>query len=136
MSHNNSFPGGRVLTLLARPFGGKWTRHMRPVITLVLACAGLAPVKATLAETLRCGSVLIQPGDDARYVLEKCGEPISRTAILMPESARSMFGNVYQTGITRSDRWLYQRNPGQFHVVLTIGDDGRVAAIEFERVRN
>src|SRR5215468_4640680 len=50
----------------------KWIMHIRAVITLALACAGLAPVKATLAETLRCGSVLIQPGDDARYVLEKC----------------------------------------------------------------
>jgi hypothetical protein len=110
--------------------------NMRPIITLALASAGLAPVNATLAETLRCGSVLIQPGDDARYVLQKCGEPISRTAILMPESAHTIFVNVYQTGITRSDRWLYQRSPGQFHVVLTIGDDGRVAAIEFERVRN
>jgi len=110
--------------------------HMRPVITLALACAGLAPVQATLAETLRCGSVLIQPGDDARYVLEKCGEPITRAAILMPGSTRSIYGNVFQAGITRSDRWLYQRSPGQFHAVLTIGDDGRVAAIEFERVRN
>jgi len=111
-------------------------RPVRSLITLAFAGTGLAPVNATLAETLRCGSALIQPGDDARYVLEKCGEPISRTAILMPESARSIFVNVYQTGITRSDRWLYQRSPGQFHVVLTIGDDGRVSAIEFERVRN
>jgi hypothetical protein len=110
--------------------------HMRPVITLALACAGLAPVQATLAETLRCGSVLIQAGDDARYVLEKCGEPTARTAINMPESAPSIFANVYHVGITRSDRWLYRRDPGQFAAVLTIGDDGRVAAIEFERFRD
>jgi len=78
---------------------------------------------------------LIQPGDDARYVLEKCGEPTARIAISMPVRAGS-FDGVFQTGVTRSDRWLYQRSPGQFHVVLTIGDDGRVSAIEFERVRN
>jgi hypothetical protein len=105
---------------------------MRPVITLALACAGLAPVPVALAETLRCGSVLIQPGDDARYVLEKCGEPMSRVAIL----ARSVDANVFQTVVARSDRWLYQRSPGQFQVVLAIGDDGRVSAIDFERVRN
>ena len=102
--------------------------HMRSMITLALVCTGVAPLTATLAETLRCGSVLIQPGDDARYVLEKCGEPMSRIAILG--------GNVYPTGVTRSDRWLYQRSPGQFQVVLAIGDDGRVSAIDFERVRN
>jgi len=107
--------------------------YSRSVMMFALACAGLVSVKVTLAETLRCGSVLIQPGDDARYVLEKCGEPLSRTLAVR---AGSIDGNVFQTGITRSDRWLYQRSPGQFHVVLTIGDDGRVAAIEFQRVRN
>ena len=110
--------------------------HMRPVITLALACAGLAPVQATLAETLRCGLVLIQAGDDARYVLEKCGEPTARTAINLPESAHSVFANVYYTGVTRSDRWLYHRDFGQFAAVVVIGDDGRVADIEFERFRD
>jgi hypothetical protein len=93
-------------------------------------------MQAALAESLRCGSVLIQTGDDARYVLEKCGEPTAPTVIHMPVLARSSYGNIYETGITRSDRWLYRRSPGQFHVVLTIGADGRVAAIEFDRVRD
>ena len=57
---------------------------MRPVVTFALACAGLAAAQATLAETLRCGSVLIQPGDDAWYVLEKCGEPSAWTAVVVP----------------------------------------------------
>jgi hypothetical protein len=107
--------------------------YSRSVMMFALACAGLVAVKATRAETLRCGFVLIQTGDDARYVLEKCGEPISRASSVR---AGSTYGDVFQTGLARSDRWLYQRSPGQFHVVLTIGDDGRVAAIEFQRVRN
>jgi hypothetical protein len=105
---------------------------MRPVMTLALACAGFAAAQAALAETLRCGSVLIEPGDDAWYVLEKCGDPTST----MPVLARSIYGNVYQIGVIRADRWLFHRSPGQFPAVLTIGDDGRVQEIEFARVRD
>jgi Protein of unknown function (DUF2845) len=109
---------------------------MRPVITLALAGAGFVVAQAAPAETLRCGSVLIQTGDDARYVLEKCGEPTAWTEFTMPAMAHSVYGDVFQTGVTRADRWLYRRNFGQFRAVLTIGDDGRVEEIEFERVRN
>ena len=109
---------------------------MRPVITLALACAGFAAAQAALAQTLRCGSVLIQPGDDARYVLEKCGAPTAWTAITLPGSASNVYINVYQTGATRADRWLYRRDFGQFAAVLAIGDDGRVQEIEFERFRD
>jgi len=40
---------------------------MRPMIKLALALAGAAFAQhpAAVGETLRCGGVLIQPGDDA-----------------------------------------------------------------------
>ena len=98
------------------------------------ASAGLVSLPAAAGDTLRCGSVLIQPGDDARYVLEKCGEPTSEPVIASPESPRAI--RVFQIGIMRADRWRYQRQFGQFPAVLTIGDDGRVVSIEFERVRD
>ena len=97
---------------------------MRIAIALALACAGLAAAPAASAETLRCGSVLIQLGDDARYVLEKCGEPTAWTSII--PAGHGIYGEVFQTGVTRADRWLYHRSPGQFPAILTIGDDGRV----------
>jgi Protein of unknown function (DUF2845) len=103
-------------------------------LALALACAGFAQVTPAVAETLRGGSVLIEPGDDARYVLEKCGEPTSGTTIVDPELARSI--PVYQIGITRADRWRYDRAFGQFPAAVTIGDDGRVRDIEFDRVRD
>ena len=110
--------------------------HRRPVITLALACAGFAAAQAASAQTLRCGSVLIQPGDNAWYVLEKCGAPTAWTAITLPGSAHNVYINVYQTGVTRADRWLYRRDFGEFAAVLAIGDDGRVQEIEFERFRD
>ena len=109
---------------------------MRPVITLALACAGFAAAQAASAQTLRCGSVLIQPGDDARYVLEKCGAPTAWTATSLPAGANIVYVNLYHTGVIRVDRWLYHRDFGQFPAVVAIGADGRVEEIEFERVRD
>ena len=106
---------------------------MRPMIKLALACAAFVQ-QAALGETLRCGAVLIQPGDDARYVLEKCGEARSLTTIVQPALVSGITDNVYQIGFTPS-RWLITREPGQFRAVLTIGADGRVETIAFERRR-
>jgi hypothetical protein len=36
------------------------------------------------ADILRCGSVLIETGDSARRVLEKCGQPSSKTTVNEP----------------------------------------------------
>ena len=105
-------------------------------LAVALTCAGLAQMPPALAETLRCGSVLIQPGDDIRYVLEKCGDPTSRITMTEPELANDINVNVYPIGIVRAGRWRYHRAPGQFPVVLSIADDGRVSAIEFERNRD
>jgi hypothetical protein len=101
---------------------------------LALVCVGFAPMQPAAADTLRCGSVLIEPGDDALYVLEKCGEPSSLVTITQPALVSGVNGSLYQIGITQS-RWLIAREPGQFRAVLTIGADGRVEDIAFERRR-
>ena len=103
------------------------------MVTLALACVGFAQTQPALAQTLRCGSVLIQPGDDARYVLEKCGEPGSTISGAEP-AERTVNGNVHWN--VGAGRWRYHRGVGQFSVVLVIGDSGRVEAIEFDHVRD
>jgi len=109
---------------------------MRTMIKLALTLggAGFLYAQPALAETLRCGAVLIQPGDDARYVLENCGEPASAPA--NTDSILEDGVTVYQIGIMRADRWRYHRGPGLFPAVVTIADDGRVADIQFEKVRD
>ena len=105
---------------------------MRPVM-LALACVGFAVMQQpAAADTLRCGSVLIEPGDDALYVIENCGEPTSVAP--QPALVSGVNGDVYQIGFAQS-RWLMAREPGQFWAVLTIGADGRVETIAFERRR-
>ena len=105
---------------------------MRSRITLTILCVAFAPVRPAQAETLRCGSALIQPGDDAAYVLEKCGVPNQPPAAVV---MRERSAGFYPYGLLRTDRWRYQRGPGKFPVVLTIGDDGRVQSVEFEKHR-
>jgi hypothetical protein len=108
--------------------------RMQSMIKLTLALAGTAFVGPAGAETLRCGSALIQPGDDARYVLEQCGEPVALALTSDPTLESGI--TVYHIGSMRADRWRYHRGPGLFPVIVTIGDDGRVADIRFERVRD
>jgi hypothetical protein len=87
----------------------KLERTMRLIITLAVAGAGIALAQSAAADTLRCGSVLIHPGDD---------------------------GNFHPIGFAQLQRWRIAREPGQFPALLTIGADGRVETIEFERRRN
>ncbi len=82
------------------------------------------------ADSLRCGSVLIEPGDDAGYVLKNCGEPNSGAASRGPADLRP------PAEVFHASTWRYDRGPGKFPVVVVIGDDGRVAAIHFEKQRS
>ena len=106
---------------------------MRTVIALSLICATLARIQPALADTLRCGGALIEPGADAAYVLEKCGQP---NQALGSGSERGSYANTAPSASLRAGRWRYHRGPGKFPVVVAIGDDGRVQAIRFERHRD
>jgi len=99
---------------------------MRRIITLAAACAGLGCMQSAAAESLRCGDALIEPGDDAIYVLENCFAPTQPGANVAS----------YQANLVQSQRWRITRGPGQFQAVVVIGADGRVEAIEFDRRRN
>ena len=82
--HEDPCPQARV-KLFSEALPKRITR-MRPMIKLALALAGAAFAQhpAAVGETLRCGAVLIQPGDDCRYVLEKCGDPDSGPTLAEP----------------------------------------------------
>lgn len=108
-------------------------RSILPV-TLALACASLTQIRPASADTLRCGSALIEPGDDAGYVLEKCGEPNLRRGFRGPGSTPTSW--VYYPAADRAGLWRYHRGTGQFPAVLIMGDDGRVAAIHLEKHRD
>jgi hypothetical protein len=74
------------------------------------------------------------PGDDARYVLEQCGEPT--LTFNVTGWAHDPSGYVFRSSVARADRWRYHRGPGKFTAVVVIGDNGRVEDIEFETTRD
>jgi hypothetical protein len=111
-----------------------YTRVMRFVSPLLLAIACYALVQPARADFLRCGSVLIGPGDSAAHAVEKCGEPTSKTTVDEPVWATGVNGNVYQTGTTRSEIWRYNFGPSKFPALLRVRD-GAVESITFEKHR-
>ena len=107
------------------------------MIVLALAGAGFGGLQSAAAETLRCGASLIEPGDDAAYVLEKCVESAStqtNTQSAWTASGKNMM--LVPIGFAQSQRWRIVRASGQFRAVLVIGADGRVEDIEFDTRRD
>jgi len=89
------------------------------------------PYTSATADTLRCGSSLIQVGDDAFSVIAKCGKPTERMTLSEPVYASSGDGGMFPTGaVALTELWHYDRGAGQFPVILKISD-GVVQSIHF-----
>jgi hypothetical protein len=97
-----------------------------------LALVALFGAMEARADTLRCGSVLIQVGDTAGKVLEKCGDPESRTTYAEPVHTPGLHGAVNVVGTTTYEVWRYKRGSGKFPALLTF-EGGELKKIEFER---
>ncbi len=105
---------------------------MRLICILGTSLVLSAITQPAAADTLRCGSYLIQVGSPATDVLNKCGNPTSTTTVSEPVWARGVNGNLYQTGTTESQIWRYDRGPRQFPAILKI-TDGLVESIDFDK---
>ena len=101
-------------------------------LPLALACLAYALTQPAHADILRCGPALIEQGDAAARVLEKCGEPTSKTTINEPIWSQGPNGTVYQSGTTQSELWRYNFGPNRFPALLKIAD-GVVESIKFEK---
>jgi Protein of unknown function (DUF2845) len=102
---------------------------MRRPVVLAIVLFLMSATRPAAAETLRCGSVLIQEGAEASYVLAKCGDPTSKQIVREPVYS----AEGYATGeIAETQVWRYYRGPGQFPAILKIAD-GVVQSIEFEK---
>jgi uncharacterized protein DUF2845 len=102
----------------------------RTIAFVALAFASAAA--PAFADTLRCGSSLIQEGDTQGYVQDKCGEPESKQTYTEPVLARRENGTSYEVGTTSKDVWRYKRGNGSFPAVLTF-EKGLLKKLEFEK---
>ncbi|TBU96688.1 DUF2845 domain-containing protein [Phytopseudomonas dryadis] len=93
-----------------------------PSLLLVLCTCPLL----SQADTLRCGSKLVNLGDRTFEVLEKCGEPTYRDPVgytLGPYNRRE----------TPIEEWAYQPSNGMFSILTFEGN--RLTRIERKRSR-
>jgi hypothetical protein len=99
----------------------------------IFAALTLAAALPAQAETFRCGSKLIQEGDTAGKVLERCGEPGNKQVVTEPVRAVNASGYAFPTGATMTyEIWRYSRGSRAFPAVLRI-EGGVVKKIEYER---
>jgi len=105
---------------------------MRIRWAVTLAATGCALLQPAHAETLRCGSSLIEAGDSSFRVVDKCGEPTAKTTMDEPVYSRDLNGNTYQSGNVRSELWRYNFGPEKFPALLKI-TNGTVRSISFEK---
>jgi hypothetical protein len=110
------------------------SRAARRVLRAAAATVGAAVLVASpaFADTLRCGSSLVQPGATIGFVQEKCGAPQSKETFSEPILGRRANGTTYEVGTTSKNVWRYKRGSGSFPAVLTF-EKGVLTKLEFEK---
>ena len=84
---------------------------------------------AAADEPLRCRGSFVDVGMVAAQVVAKCGEPQSKETEEVPIRVRSQSGAVNTIGVTRIERWTYDRGPGQFPALLTF-EEGKLKSLK------
>ncbi|UXY17076.1 DUF2845 domain-containing protein [Chitiniphilus purpureus] len=102
---------------------------MRPALSTLCLLLAAAPLHAD--STLRCGNLLVQPGDSASHVIGRCGAPQTRATSVEPVFATNRHGRTHQVGSIEVQRWTYDRGPNQFNARLRF-EDGTLQRIDFD----
>ena len=99
-------------------------------IRIVLSLASLLLVATpAVAETFRCGQWIASPDMSVEELLEKCGEPTSKTVeeIDVYGPAVSGAGRV-KRGTSIVEKWTYDRGSQASAMVVTI-EDGKIKSM-------
>ncbi|MFC5697177.1 DUF2845 domain-containing protein [Pseudomonas sp. GCM10022186] len=78
----------------------------------------LALDTAQASSTLRCNSSLVSLDDTASEVLEKCGEPVSRSDL----GYREVTDGYYRRIEVRVEEWVYGPRNGMYQFLRFEGD--------------
>ena len=95
----------------------------RFALIAMLACVGVSPA---FADTLRCGSKIVQTGMTMTEVKKYCGQPSSTSV----EDRDVRSGNRV-VGTTQFHTWRYNRMSGQSTAVLEF-DQQKLMSIKYE----
>lgn len=102
-------------------------------VSILFLCVAAGGADLARADTLRCGSRLVAPGETATEVLAKCGKPTSVTVIKEPIRARNAQGGGTRiVGETHVEIWRYERGSREFPAILKF-EEGVLKVLEFEK---
>ena len=98
------------------------------VLAIYLVAATLTSAQA---ETVRCGSALIDESTTVEELLRKCGEPTSKRQQEQDVRVKSGTG-TRKVGTTIVEYWTYDRGTRAAPMIVTIVD-GKVRSVELDR---
>jgi len=101
----------------------------RRVIAAFATLAVIFFASAASSESFRCGQWIASPDMSVKELLEKCGEPTSRTVETIDVYGRSAAGGRIKTGTSTVERLTYDRGSQSFTMIVTIVD-GEIKGIE------
>lgn len=118
------------MRLFASPDEVTMFKHSKSVAILrCLLVVGAARVGAAEAESLRCGTRLVNERELAVQVREKCGDPVSEELIgYTVRPAPSGFRGEREYKV---EQWVYGPDKGYYHVLVF--EAGRLRSIDHVR---
>ncbi len=81
------------------------------------------------AETFRCGQWIASRDMTVAQLLEKCGEPTTKSVREEDIFAKSAGGGTHRIGTATVETWTYDRGSQSFAMVVTIVD-GKIKGME------
>jgi Protein of unknown function (DUF2845) len=97
---------------------------------LVLTLAGaMLLAQAASAETFRCGQWIASKDMTVEELLEKCGEPTTKSVRHEDNYAKSAGGGTHRVGTSTIETWTYDRGSESFAMIVTIVD-GKIKSME------
>ena len=106
--------------------------RLKLINTTIVIMSGLILASAPVyADSMRCGTRLVTPGDSKAEVLQRCGEPVFKeTTKLLKETGQSTITLGSALGSERIstsqseeivpiEEWTYKPGDGQFMRILT-----------------
>ena len=103
---------------------------MTKIIPVVALLAGFLSAGSAAAETFRCGSWIATPQMTVDELLDKCGEPTTRTVDVVDVYGPNANGaGNSKRGTVTVEKWTYDRGSGSFDMVVTI-EDHKIKSME------
>jgi hypothetical protein len=97
---------------------------------LVLTLAGVMLLaQSASAETFRCGQSIASKDMTVEELLEKCGEPTTKSVRHEDNYAKSAGGGTHRVGTSTIETWTYDRGSQAAAMVVTIVD-GKIKSME------